>query len=95
VTKEIKRIDLPNLEGFHCFACGSHNPIGLHMSFYLEDDTVCSDIVLNENHAGWDSVAHGGIVTTLLVAPCADERMGFIHSYGNSELFGRCEIARV
>ena len=66
VTKEIKRIDLPTLDGFHCFACGSHNPIGLHMSFYLEDDTVCSDIILNENHAGWDSVAHGGIVTTLL-----------------------------
>jgi len=36
------------------------------MSFYLENDSVCSDIVLNENHAGWDSVAHGGIVTTLL-----------------------------
>ena len=66
MTKEMKRIDLPILEGFHCFACGSHNPIGLHMSFYLENDSVCSDIVLNENHAGWDSVAHGGIVTTLL-----------------------------
>jgi len=66
MTKEIKRIDLPKLDGFHCFACGSHNPIGLHMSFYLEGDSVGSEIVLNENHAGWDSLAHGGIVTTLL-----------------------------
>lgn len=66
MIKEKKRIDLPQLDGFHCFACGSNNPIGLHMSFYLEGDSVCSEIVLNENHAGWDSVAHGGIVTTLL-----------------------------
>jgi len=66
VTKAPDRINLPKLEGFQCFACGSANPIGLHMSFYLEKDEVCSKIVLNENHSGWDIVAHGGILTTLL-----------------------------
>ncbi|NWG76155.1 MAG: PaaI family thioesterase, partial [Rubrivivax sp.] len=60
------RISLPKLEGFRCFACGNVNPIGLHMTFYLQGDHVCSEITLSEDHAGWDSVAHGGILTTLL-----------------------------
>lgn len=66
MNKTSGRIPLPKLEGFRCFACGTANPIGLNMSFYLEKDAVCSEVVLNENHAGWDSVAHGGILTTLL-----------------------------
>jgi acyl-coenzyme A thioesterase PaaI-like protein len=66
MTKGTDRIDLPRLEGFRCFACGSANPIGLHMSFYVEKGSVCSDIVLDENHAGWDTVAHGGILATIL-----------------------------
>lgn len=66
MKKGADRISLPKLEGFRCFGCGSANPIGLNMSFYLEKDAVCSDIVLNENYAGWETVVHGGLLTTLL-----------------------------
>ena len=61
-----KRIPIQKLQGHHCFACGTDNPIGLNMQFYRMDDMVCSDIVLERNHEGWENMAHGGIISTLL-----------------------------
>ena len=61
-----KRIDIPGLEGHHCFACGTANPIGLKLKFYNMNDKVCADITLGKNHEGWQNMAHGGIITTLL-----------------------------
>lgn len=66
------RIQLPKAAGYRCFACGTHNPIGLQMSFYLEGATVRSDITLSEHHCGWENIAHGGIISTVL-----DEVMGW------------------
>ncbi|MBW1787432.1 MAG: PaaI family thioesterase [Deltaproteobacteria bacterium] len=57
---------LPKLEGHGCFACGTANPIGLNLQFYLNGDTVCTDVSLDARYAGWDRVAHGGIISTLL-----------------------------
>lgn len=57
---------LPKLEGHGCFACGAANPIGLKLDFYLDGESVCSDITLSNSYAGWDRVAHGGIISTLL-----------------------------
>jgi len=61
-----KRIDIPGLEGHCCFACGTANPIGLKLKFYNMNDTVCADITLGKNHEGWQNMAHGGIITTLV-----------------------------
>jgi acyl-coenzyme A thioesterase PaaI-like protein len=63
---EERRIDLPGLEGHFCFACGTANPIGLKLKFYNMNDNVCADITLGRNHEGWQNMAHGGIITTLL-----------------------------
>ena len=57
---------LPNVNGYNCFACGSKNPIGLHMQFFLQESSVVSQLVLSENFAGWESIVHGGIISTLL-----------------------------
>jgi acyl-coenzyme A thioesterase PaaI-like protein len=57
---------IPILEGHDCFACGTNNPIGLKLDFYRQGDSVCSDVVLNSNHVGWQNMAHGGIISTLL-----------------------------
>ena len=59
-------VPLPKLQGHHCFACGTDNPIGLNMQFYRLGDMVCSDITLERNHEGWENMAHGGIISTLL-----------------------------
>ena len=61
-----ERVKIQKPQGYHCFACGTANPIGLKLQFYRLANTVCSDITLGKNHAGWENVAHGGIVSTLL-----------------------------
>jgi acyl-coenzyme A thioesterase PaaI-like protein len=61
-----KKIPLPRLEGYHCFGCGTKNPIGLQMILYRQGDAICSDVVLNGHHVGWQHMAHGGIISTLL-----------------------------
>lgn len=49
-----------------CFACGAHNPYGLHMTFHVENDTVVSDLLPQAEHQGFPGVIHGGIVATIL-----------------------------
>ena len=61
-----KRIPIPKPEGHFCFACGTANPIGLNLQFYLEDGTVCTDITLARHYEGWENIAHGGILSTML-----------------------------
>lgn len=61
-----QRIDIPKLQGYSCFACGTANPIGLNLSFYRQGDSICSDITLGKNYEGWENMAHGGIVSTVL-----------------------------
>jgi acyl-coenzyme A thioesterase PaaI-like protein len=57
---------IPILEGHDCFACGTNNPIGLKLDFYRQGSSICSDVVLSRNHVGWQNMAHGGIISTLL-----------------------------
>ncbi len=50
----------------YCFACGTLNPIGLHMEvFYLEDKAV-SRFTLKREFQGWRNIVHGGVVATIL-----------------------------
>ena len=63
---EDKRISIEKLQGHNCFACGTANPIGLNLQFYNLGNEVCSEISLGKNHEGWENMAHGGIVSTLL-----------------------------
>ncbi len=62
----MERIDLPKLDGHTCFACGTANPIGLNLEFYRVGNSICSDVTLKKNYEGWDGMAHGGIISTLL-----------------------------
>lgn len=50
----------------HCFVCGPGNPIGLKLSFRLEDDICHSEFTPGTDHCGYDSVTHGGIVFSAL-----------------------------
>ena len=57
---------IPILEGHDCFACGTNNPIGLKLKFYRQDSYICTKVILTRNHVGWQNMAHGGIISTLL-----------------------------
>ena len=63
---EDERVAIEQLEGHNCFACGTANPIGLNLQFYRSGDSVCSEITLGKYHEGWQNMAHGGIISTLL-----------------------------
>ena len=66
MSTDENRVPIQKLQGHHCFACGTDNPIGLNMQFHRLGDMVCSDITLQRNHEGWEGMAHGGIISTLL-----------------------------
>ena len=63
---EIRKIAIEKPEGHHCFACGTANPKGLNLQFYREGNTVSAEITLERSYEGWENVAHGGIVSTLV-----------------------------
>lgn len=63
---DTERIEIPKPPGYNCFACGTANPIGLHLDFFRSGDSVCSEITLGMYHGGWEKIAHGGIISTIL-----------------------------
>jgi acyl-coenzyme A thioesterase PaaI-like protein len=50
----------------NCFACGSLNEHGLHLDLHVDGDRCWTETELAERFQGWDGIAHGGIVATLL-----------------------------
>ncbi len=49
-----------------CFACGSDNPIGLHLDIRESGDVVYAKIKLSSVFQGYQQLIHGGIVSTIL-----------------------------
>src|SRR5215207_1584328 len=53
-------------EPHHCFACGDLNEHGLHLQLHANPDGAWVELALPPEFQGWDSIAHGGIVCTIL-----------------------------
>ncbi|MBI2781823.1 MAG: PaaI family thioesterase [Chloroflexi bacterium] len=53
-------------EPHHCFACGELNEHGLQLQIHTDPDGSWIETTLAAGFQGWDSVAHGGIVCTIL-----------------------------
>jgi acyl-coenzyme A thioesterase PaaI-like protein len=49
-----------------CFGCGDDNPIGLHLRFAAEGDSVRASFTPNSDHQGFGDIVHGGIISTIL-----------------------------
>jgi len=49
-----------------CFACGTLNTHGLQLDLHAAADRCWTELTLPERFAGWEDIAHGGIVTTIL-----------------------------
>ncbi len=56
----------------NCFACGTLNVSGLQLVLHAGDDRCWTELVLPDRFQGWEGIAHGGIVSTIL-----DEVMGW------------------
>ena len=55
-----------DFEPHRCFACGELNEHGLQLRLHASAEGCWTELAVDERFQGWDSVAHGGIVTTLL-----------------------------
>ena len=73
----------------NCFVCGPHNPIGLKLSFTIDEDNVCrSQFTPAENHCGYNGVTHGGIVFSAL----DDVMANWLFLKGFKAFTAKCEI---
>ena len=54
------------LPGYNCFGCSPHNPMGLKMEFYREDDEIVSRWDPELNFQGFHDILHGGIQATMM-----------------------------
>jgi len=50
----------------NCFACGELNEHGIHLDLHVEGDRCWTELRLDDRFQGWDGIAHGGIVCTIL-----------------------------
>jgi len=71
-----------------CFACGSKNPDGMHLQFYLEGDEVVTEFTAPSTWSGWGDILHGGFQSLLLDEVCswAFSTVGSCRSFVTSEL---------
>lgn len=60
-----QRQPVPNMDT-SCFACGSENPCGLHMTFCTDGEKLYSTVTPPAHTSGWESLLHGGIISTML-----------------------------
>jgi uncharacterized protein (TIGR00369 family) len=55
-----------DFEPHRCFACGELNEHGLHLTIHTDPTGSWTETELAQQFQGWEEVAHGGIVCTLL-----------------------------
>ena len=75
-------IDVPGVARFeiaphHCFACGSLNTTGMQLELHVERSRSWVELALEPRFQGWDGIAHGGILCTIL-----DEVMAWARTAG-------------
>ena len=64
-------VDVPGVARFeiaphHCFACGTLNASGMGLILHVEPQRAWTDLELAPRFQGWDGIAHGGILCTIL-----------------------------
>lgn len=81
--------DLLRSDANNCFVCGPENPIGLKLEFYLDENDVCrATFTPGENHCGYDTVTHGGIIFSAL----DDVMANWLYLKGLTAFTAKCEI---
>ena len=71
MTFDTRVIDVPGVPRFeiaphHCFACGALNREGIGLVLHVEPRRSWAELSLDPRFQGWDGVAHGGILCTIL-----------------------------
>lgn len=53
-------------EPHRCFACGELNEHGLHLQLHADAERCTTELSLHPRFQGWEGIAHGGILGTIL-----------------------------
>jgi acyl-coenzyme A thioesterase PaaI-like protein len=53
-------------EPHNCFACGTLNAGGLRLALHVDGARCWTSLAIPKRFQGWNEIAHGGIVTTIL-----------------------------
>lgn len=80
-----------NATQFHhkCFACGAENTEGLRLQFVTSGTANTGTLVIGNSFQGYDGVAQGGIVATILDAAM----VRLLHDvFGGSPVTGRLDV---
>ena len=56
----------PGRRANHCFVCGPDNPLGLRVKFRLDEGVCRAEFTPGDDHRGYDTLTHGGILFSLL-----------------------------
>ncbi len=54
------------MRAHNCFACGQLNAHGLRLALHFEHRRCWTELVIPERFEGWEGLAHGGILSTIL-----------------------------
>jgi acyl-coenzyme A thioesterase PaaI-like protein len=71
LTSDARVIEVPGGARFEvaphrCFACGTLNTQGMGLELHVERDRSWTELSLEPRFQGWDGIAHGGILCTIL-----------------------------
>lgn len=72
----------------NCFVCGPANPVGLQIDFRMDGDVCRASFTPGENHVGWESMLHGGIMYSAL----DDVMANWLFLQGARGHTAKCEI---
>jgi uncharacterized protein (TIGR00369 family) len=50
----------------NCFACGTLNTHGMQLEIHIEEGRAWTELRLDTRFEGWEGIAHGGILCTIL-----------------------------
>jgi uncharacterized protein (TIGR00369 family) len=50
----------------NCFACGTLNTHGMQLQIHIEEGRSWTELQLERRFEGWEGIAHGGILCTIL-----------------------------
>jgi uncharacterized protein (TIGR00369 family) len=59
-------VPLFELAPHNCFACGTLNAHGLGLVLHVEHGRSWTELTLDKGFEGWEGIAHGGIICTIL-----------------------------
>jgi uncharacterized protein (TIGR00369 family) len=67
------------IQARNCFVCGYHNPRGLNVPFYYDNEKIAARFTPADDLCGFESVVHGGILFSL----CDEAMMHLIWASGH------------